>query len=98
MEISDVGVNMSTLAMITPEKLMATHPIRRLWLTFITFLLSDVFALSIGASVTVLARWSFHGNYDPYDYLRFAPALALFIISFALMSLYPGIALNPVEE
>jgi Undecaprenyl-phosphate galactose phosphotransferase WbaP len=89
---------MNDVATITPEKLMATHPVRRLWLTSITFLISDVFALSIGAAVTVLARWAFHGNYDPYDYLRFAPALGLFIISFALMGLYPGIALNPVEE
>jgi Undecaprenyl-phosphate galactose phosphotransferase WbaP len=64
----------------------------------VTFLLSDLFALSVGAAVTVIARWAFHGQYDPYDYLRFAPALALFIISFALMGLYPGIALNPVEE
>src|SRR5262249_55664194 len=83
---------------VRSAKLMATHPIRRLWLTSSTFLISDLFALGTGAIVTVLARWAFHGNYEPYDYLRFTPALALFILIFSLMGLYPGIALNPVEE
>jgi Undecaprenyl-phosphate galactose phosphotransferase WbaP len=55
-------------------------------------------ALGVGAAATVLVRWLFHGNYDPYDYLRFTPALGLFILIFWLMELYPGIALNPVEE
>jgi Undecaprenyl-phosphate galactose phosphotransferase WbaP len=89
---------MSDLMTIRPEKLMATHPIRRLWYTTFTFLISDLFALTLGASLTVLTRWAFHGQYDLADYLRFAPALALFIVVFALRGLYPGIALNPVEE
>jgi Undecaprenyl-phosphate galactose phosphotransferase WbaP len=89
---------MTDLTIVKPEKLMATHPIRRLWFTTFSFLVSDLVALTLGASITVLARWAFHGKYDPSDYLRFAPALALFIIIFALRGLYPGIALNPVEE
>lgn len=89
---------MSELTTIRPQSLMATHPIRGLWLTTFSFLVSDIFALSLGASIAIVSRWAYHGQYDPYDYLRFAPALVLFVIAFALTGLYPGIALNPVEE
>jgi Undecaprenyl-phosphate galactose phosphotransferase WbaP len=89
---------MTDVSKIRPQSLMATHPIRGLWLTTFSFLVSDTFALSFGASIAVVARWAYHGKYDPYDYLRFAPALALFVIAFALTGLYPGIALNPVDE
>ena len=89
---------MIALAVAKPEKLMAAHPIRRLWFTTVSFLVCDIFALTAGASIAVFARWAFHGQYNLHDYLRFSPALVLFLAIFALRGLYPGIALNPVEE
>jgi Undecaprenyl-phosphate galactose phosphotransferase WbaP len=95
--VDGITTNISGINTDIQEQIVS-RPARNLWITFASFMLSDLLALSIAGVASVLLRSAFHGRYDPSDYLLFAPALALFVTAFGLMGLYPGIALNPVEE
>ncbi len=48
--------------------------------------------------ISVLLRYSFHGQFTLSYYLSFAPAIIIFLSVFAFAGLYPGIAVNPIEE
>ncbi|NCB98549.1 MAG: undecaprenyl-phosphate galactose phosphotransferase WbaP, partial [Bacteroidia bacterium] len=62
------------------------------------FVVSDFFALLLVWSVSVWVRHVFGGEFEFVLYLQLAPCLGLFLVSNALVGLYPGILLSPPEE
>ena len=70
----------------------------RKWLTWMPIVLSDVTAVTLAGVAAVFLRLAWGGHFKPAEYLPFALALALFLLMFSLVGLYPGIALNPVQE
>src|SRR5215470_12005523 len=70
----------------------------RRWLTWGPILLSDVFAISLAGTGAVFVRQIWSSQVTPADYLPFLPCIGLFVMMFALLGLYPGIAQHPVQE
>ena len=68
------------------------------WLTGATLVASDLLALTLAGSVSVLAWYIVERKLEPGFYLTVCPLLGVFLIAYAAAGLYPGIALNPVEE
>jgi Undecaprenyl-phosphate galactose phosphotransferase WbaP len=62
------------------------------------FVVSDFFALVLVWAVSVWVRHVFGGEFEFVLYLQLAPCLGLFLVSNALVGLYPGILLSPPEE
>jgi FlaA1/EpsC-like NDP-sugar epimerase len=67
-------------------------------LTHGSIILSDLAAVLIAGSLSVFARYSFHAQFAPGDYVSFIPAVFIFFATFALSGLYPGVATSPIEE
>jgi Undecaprenyl-phosphate galactose phosphotransferase WbaP len=70
----------------------------RKWLTWAPILMADLIAVSLAGVSAVLLRHAWSTLFSPADYLPFVPALGLFLLMFSLVGLYPGIAINPVQE
>lgn len=70
----------------------------RRWLTWGPILLSDVFAITLAGTGAVLLRQLWPSQVTSADYLPFLPCIGLFVMMFALLGLYPGIAQHPVQE
>ena len=68
------------------------------WLTGATLVASDLLALTLSGSVSVLLWYIVERKLHPGFYLTVCPLLGAFLIAYASAGLYPGIALNPVEE
>jgi Undecaprenyl-phosphate galactose phosphotransferase WbaP len=61
-------------------------------------LATDILALTFSGSLGFYASHLLNPGLDPVLYWRLLPALGLFILSYALRGLYPGIALSGPEE
>jgi Undecaprenyl-phosphate galactose phosphotransferase WbaP len=68
------------------------------WATLSTIVLADAVALFAANSLAILTRYACNGQFNPSDYWVFAPMLGLFLSVFAISGLYPGIAINAVDE
>jgi Undecaprenyl-phosphate galactose phosphotransferase WbaP len=68
------------------------------FLTHVSIPLADLLATFTAGILSVMTRYEFGGQFKPIDYFSFAPSLCIFFVVFAIAGLYPGIALNPVEE
>lgn len=55
-------------------------------------------ALTLAASISVCVWYLIERKLEPGFYLTICPLLGIFLIAYAAAGLYPGIALNPVEE
>lgn len=67
-------------------------------LTYLAIVAADLVAFCLAWSVSSLVRFELAGRFGPIIYLSFFPTLAVFGFVFALAGLYPGIALNPIDE
>jgi Undecaprenyl-phosphate galactose phosphotransferase WbaP len=67
-------------------------------LTACLIVCSDLAALLIAFSVSVYGRWIAGGDYTPGLYYRLWPVLGIFLLTYKLRGLYPGLGLDPVEE
>lgn len=76
---------------ITP---IPNHP----WVTLATLISIDVLCLSLAAIASVWLRLLTGGQFHPSLYWRLWPVTGIFVLTYALASLYPGIAISPVEE
>lgn len=63
-----------------------------------SLILADVFGLFIAAAIAVMVRFLIGGTVPFTFYLHLAPFILLFLATFAITGLYPGIAINPVIE
>jgi Undecaprenyl-phosphate galactose phosphotransferase WbaP len=79
-----------------------TVPVRRspasVPFTLCAIIASDLLALACAAAISVAFWYFVAGKLEPGDYLRLWPILAVFLTAQFAAGLYPGIALNPVEE
>ncbi len=89
--------------MLTPQTL---ETVRRVsvgvktqpWLTLVCLILTDVLAITLANSGSVVWRWLTGGSFDFQIYIALLPFLGLFVAAFAAFGLYQGSGLNPVEE
>ncbi len=68
------------------------------WVTYSSIGVADLFAFMAAGAMAVIVRYMFHAQYTPGDWLSFAPSLLVFFAVFGVVGLYPGIAVNPIEE
>jgi Undecaprenyl-phosphate galactose phosphotransferase WbaP len=71
---------------------------RRRLSTFSALLLTDLFALLLAASGALVARYAWTGEMVQPRQFDGAAMMGLFVVVFGAFGLYPGIALNPVDE
>jgi Undecaprenyl-phosphate galactose phosphotransferase WbaP len=70
----------------------------RPWLNFALFAVADFVGLSFSCVVSVLGRWVCGGEFHPTLYWQLWPVLGLFLVTYAIVGLYPGIGISPVDE
>jgi Undecaprenyl-phosphate galactose phosphotransferase WbaP len=89
--------------MLTPQTLetvrrvsvgVRTQPL----LTMLSLMLTDILAITLANSTSVIWRWVNGGSFEFQTYIALLPFLGLFIAAFAAFGLYQGSGLNPVEE
>ena len=62
------------------------------------FVCVDALAVFLAAALVVLTRYWMGGHFELAFYLRMSVVTGLFLISYAVIGLYPGLALHPVVE
>ena len=70
----------------------------RSWPTFALMIGADVLALSLAWIGSVRMRMLVEEQFHPSVYWQLCPMLALFILAYAIVGLYPGVANSPVDE
>ena len=70
----------------------------RSWPTIILLISADLLALTTAVATSVWGRVLLGGTLKPDFYWRLWPLLALFILSYSSLRLYPGVAISPVDE
>jgi Undecaprenyl-phosphate galactose phosphotransferase WbaP len=68
------------------------------WLMGATMIACDLLSLTLAASAGVSLWYLIQRKLEPDFYLTLAPLLGIFLIAYTAAGLYPGVALNPVEE
>ena len=89
--------------MVTPQTLETVRRVSvgvktKPWVTMLSLILTDVLAITLANSSSVIWRWVTGGSFEFQTYIALAPFLGLFIVAFAAFGLYQGSGLNPVEE
>lgn len=59
---------------------------------------ADLLALGLAGIISVYARLLMNGHFEPALYWQLCPVLGLFILGYATVGLYPGVAISPVDE
>lgn len=59
---------------------------------------SDLLSLAIAGFTSVEVRLLLNGHYHPSLYWQLWPIFILFILGYAVVGLYPGVAVSPVDE
>ncbi len=85
-----------SLDVTTQVKEMISVP--RSSLTVTSIIITDVLALFMAISITVVARLILGGSYSLVEYARLWPMIGIFLAAFAFAGLYPGVPVNPVSE
>lgn len=67
-------------------------------LTYLSVMSADVVALMISLLAAVVLRRTYDSTMDVLQYVPFVAAIPFFVLIYMLAELYPGVALNPVEE
>lgn len=70
----------------------------RSWPTYAVLIGSDLLALILAAIISVYTRLALEGQFQPVLYWQLWPVLGLFIATYAIVGLYPGVAISPVDE
>lgn len=70
----------------------------RTWPTYVALLLSDLLALGLSCILSVYLQLAFNGQFNPDLYWQLWPLLGLFTVVYAMVGLYPGVAIDPVDE
>lgn len=63
-----------------------------------SIVLADLVALVSSGLAAVVIRYWLSGHFSPSYYLGLLPSVALFMVMFGVVGLYPGLAANPIEE
>jgi Undecaprenyl-phosphate galactose phosphotransferase WbaP len=68
------------------------------WLSMGSIVFADLIALLSSGLAAVVIRYRLSGDFSPGYYLGLLPSVALFMLMFGIVGLYPGLAANPIEE
>jgi len=68
------------------------------WFMLVTLLVTDAFSLTLSGFTSVSLRLYLDGQFDPVIYWQLWPLTGLFLFTYALSGLYPGVAISPIEE
>lgn len=88
----------SVITQFASRKAAASVPAARPHLSAAVLLTADLFALSVAATVSVIAWTHFGTPFDPQFYLRLWPVLLLFPLAYAASGLYPAFGCSPAGE
>jgi len=66
--------------------------------TIATLMGADLLALSLAGAISIYIHLVLDGQFQPYLYLQLWHLLIFFIISYATVGLYPGVAISPIDE
>ena len=67
--------------------------------TFVFMVMADLVGLSLSGVISVYIRqFFFEEQFNPLLYWQLAPALGLFVVAYAVVGLYPGVAISPIDE
>ncbi|MEL6327306.1 MAG: undecaprenyl-phosphate galactose phosphotransferase WbaP [Cyanobacteria bacterium J06626_23] len=78
---------------IAPLK-VRSHPLYML----AALVVADTVAVTLAGFTSISLRLYLNGQFEPMIYWRLWPLIGLFMFTYALAGLYPGIAISPVEE
>ncbi|MGB5915705.1 MAG: undecaprenyl-phosphate galactose phosphotransferase WbaP [Phormidesmis sp.] len=67
-------------------------------LTLAVLICIDTLCLSLAGFISVWTRLLLNGQFHPSLYWRLWPLIGIFLVTYGLAGLYPGIAISPVEE
>jgi Undecaprenyl-phosphate galactose phosphotransferase WbaP len=70
----------------------------RSWPTLAIMIVTDLVALCSAVFLSVYVRLVLEGQFHPSLYWQLWPVLALFVLGYATVGLYPGVAISPVDE
>src|SRR6266478_5740277 len=87
---------MTTLGIARPAPVAGWRPYR--FLTVATLAGGDIVAVAVAIGAAIVVRHATDSALDLDYWLRLFPLIGVFLASFVFNGLYPGIALNPVEE
>ena len=79
----------------------ALHPLRLAdgrWTMSIVLAACDLAAVLIAWLGAIALRLLYDGGFSPREYLELTPRALLFLATYALRGLYPGVGLSPTEE
>ncbi len=85
-------------ASVANLKQAITRVSTRPWRTVTTLVMIDLLCVCMAGITSVLTRLALGGQFDPAIYWRLWPLCSLFILTYAMAKLYPGVAMSPVEE
>ncbi|MBF2003476.1 MAG: undecaprenyl-phosphate galactose phosphotransferase WbaP [Synechococcales cyanobacterium C42_A2020_086] len=78
--------------------LLALSISTRSWPTYVLTIGSDLVALTLAGVISVYVRLLLDGQFHPSLYWQLWPVLGLFIATYTIVGLYPGVAISPVDE
>jgi Undecaprenyl-phosphate galactose phosphotransferase WbaP len=70
----------------------------RSWPTFVLMISSDLLGLSLAGVISVYVNLVLDSKFHPGLYWQLWPVLGLFIVAYATVGLYPGVASSPIDE
>jgi Undecaprenyl-phosphate galactose phosphotransferase WbaP len=77
--------------------MLGIRPYSRVFMT-IWLMSGDLLALAIAGFLAIQVRTWLGGNFAPGNYYALASRLMYFMIGYALVGLYPGVGMNPIQE
>ncbi|MBF2049921.1 MAG: undecaprenyl-phosphate galactose phosphotransferase WbaP [Leptolyngbya sp. IPPAS B-1204] len=81
-----------------PPALVALTISTRSWPTYAVMIGADLLAIVLASIISVYTRLALEGQFAPSLYWQLWPVLGLFIAAYAIVGLYPGVAISPVDE
>jgi Undecaprenyl-phosphate galactose phosphotransferase WbaP len=81
-----------------PSALVALTLSTRSWPTYVVMIGADLLALGLAGIIAVQTRLVLEGQFHPSLYWQLWPVLGLFVLAYAIVGLYPGVAISPVDE
>jgi Undecaprenyl-phosphate galactose phosphotransferase WbaP len=66
--------------------------------TVATLMMGDLVAIALAGFFSVYMWLLLNGQFHPSLYLQLWPILGLFVLAYAFVGLYPGVAISPVDE
>ncbi len=81
-----------------PPSLVALSISTRSWPTYLMMVGSDLLALVLAGAIAVHTQLALQAQFHPALYWQWWPMLGLFLAAYAMVGLYPAVAVSPANE